>query len=441
MKKVLACLLSLVLALGSLPACNGSAPASSAGANSQATEANPHTTSQQSGGQPVNLTFWYWADTSDQSKVMQSVVKTFNETNGKNIHVTAQEYPWDGGKYPDSLFTAARGGGGPDLAMFKIVAGPMYVANNLLADLSSYENNWSDKSQFPDNLWNIMQEISSDKKTYIVPFSLEPLFFYYRPSYFKKAGVEVPKTWDEFLEAAKKTTMDTNGDGKIDVYGFGMRGGSGGQDALGNFLCAYGGSFDNLTTPEAVKGYQSYLDLFKKGYTPKSAPTADYNEMIDGFKSGKTAMIIHHIGSSSVWLQQYGDDVGAFVSPAGPTGKQWTVMGETELTMFKKCSNPDAGFEFIKYMTTGQGGADWFSGSGKGLPCTKIVQASKAYKDNRFMQVANDSLKIGGIMPLTDTITDFINNVYPGTNQQALLGQIDAAKAMKIMNDSIHGTK
>ena len=36
--------------------------------------------------------------------------------------------------------------------------------------------------------------------------------------------------------------MDTNGDGKTDVYGFGMRGASGGQEPWGSFIYGEGGS-------------------------------------------------------------------------------------------------------------------------------------------------------------------------------------------------------
>jgi multiple sugar transport system substrate-binding protein len=41
---------------------------------------------------------------------------------------------------------------------------------------------------------------------------------------FKAAGLDVnapPKTWDEFLAYAKKLTRNTDGDGKIDQWGFG----------------------------------------------------------------------------------------------------------------------------------------------------------------------------------------------------------------------------
>ena len=44
-----------------------------------------------------------------------------------------------------------------------------------------------------------------------MPWNIQVLYVYYRPSIFKEAGItETPKTYDEFLEDIKKCTMDTN---------------------------------------------------------------------------------------------------------------------------------------------------------------------------------------------------------------------------------------
>ena len=63
-----------------------------------------------------------------------------------------------------------------------------------------------------------------------------------------RQGIEVPTTYEEFLQAIEKCTMDTNGDGQTDVYGFGMRGATGGQEPWGSFIYGRGGSFEDLTT-------------------------------------------------------------------------------------------------------------------------------------------------------------------------------------------------
>lgn len=439
MKKALAVLLALSMTM--LAAC-GSGGASStpeASADPGGSTASPasQTPPAEGSGEPVNLTYWYWADNTEQSAMIQEIVKSFNETNGKNITVTAEEYPWDSGGFTDSVFTAIMGGGGPDISTFKLQAGRVFSANNLLADMSPYVNEWADKGQIGESVWNIMTDSTGDGKLSVLPWTLEALYIYYRPSYFEQAGVEAPKTFDEFLTAIEKCTMDTNGDGKTDVYGFGMRGAGGGQEHLGNFIYPFGGTWADLTSEGAVKGYNAYLDVFKKGYAPESSPNAAYAETVDGFKTGLTAMFIHHIGSSAVWLEAFGDDVGAFPVPGGDGGR-WTCVGDTELVVYENCQNKEAAFAFYKYMTTGEGGTAWFKATGKGLG-TENIKATEEFASNRFQAVAAESLEFAGVLPPTDTLTEFINSVWANTNQQALLGQISAEEALGIMQKSLHG--
>ncbi|NLG85496.1 MAG: extracellular solute-binding protein, partial [Firmicutes bacterium] len=57
-------------------------------------------------------------------------------------------------------------------------------------------------------------------KIYAIPHDIHPsVLLYYEPAW-KAAGVDLSKvvTWDEFIEAGKKVTKDTAGDGKTDVY-------------------------------------------------------------------------------------------------------------------------------------------------------------------------------------------------------------------------------
>jgi len=388
--------------------------------------------------QPVDLMYWYWADNSEQSALMQSIVKEFNETNGQNIVVTAEEYPWNSGGFTDSVFTAVIGGGGPDISTFKLQAGRMFAANNLLADMSSYVDSWSDESQIADGVWDMMSNATGDGTLSILPWTLEALYVYYRPSYFEMAGVTgTPSSFDEFLDIIEKTTMDTDGDGQTDIYGYGLRAAGGGHEHLGNFLYPYGATWMDLTSPEALEAYEAYLDIYRSGYAPESAVNWGFAEMIDGFQSGLVTMMIHHIGSNSRWQETFGDDVDAFPVPGGPGGR-YTVAGDTEIVVYEQCENKDAAFEFFKFMTTGEGGTMWFKGTGKGLG-TENVRATSEFQNNRFQAVSAASLEFAGVLPPTDTVAEFANNVWSNTNQQALLGEISPKEALEIMHNAIHG--
>ena len=428
MKKVVSIALSLVMCLGLLASC-GSSSASSTATSGSGTEA-------ESTGD-VTLTYWYWADNDEYAKTMDEMVADFNATNGKGITVVAEQQPWDGGGYSTNLLNAVIGGGGPDVASFKLTATPSFVANNMLVNLDEYIANWEDKDDIAENLWNVMKEASGTDSVYVMPWNTQILYVYYRPSMFEEAGIEVPTTYDEFLEACRTLTKDTDGDGVVDQYGFSMRGASGGQEPWGSFIYAAGGSFEDMTSEASVKGMQDFIDLYTDGCVPSTAPNDGFQETIEtNFKSGKCAMVIHHTGSYKGMVETFGDDVAAFQFPAGEG--RWTSMGDTENVMFESCENKEAAFEWLAYLATGKGQETWCTVTGN-VPVSQRVQAMDEFQDNRFMKASIEGQDFAGIIPILDTTSEWIANIWPSTVQQALLGQITAEDAMQTLQTGLWG--
>lgn len=384
---------------------------------------------------PCTIKFRYWADNTEYSILMQTIIKKFNEENGKGIVVEGEETPWDGGAYSENLFNASMGGGAPDCATWKLTSTPLFINNNLLADLTPYLNEWSGYSDIDENMFNVMKQASGTDDVYVMPWNVQVLYVYYRPSIFNAAGVEVPTTYDEFLEAIKKCTMDTNNDGKTDVYGFGMRGGKGGQEPWGSFVHGEGGSFDDLTSAESVQGMQDFIDLYKNGYVPPTAISDGYNEIIANFQSGLAAMTIHHTGSSANMKEILGDDVSAFAFPAGKG--QWTSMGDTETVIFESCENKAAAFEWISYLATGEGQKMWCEGTGN-VPVSKTVQSGELFQNDPFMQASISGQKYAGILPILDTTTEWVSSVWPNTVGLALTDQISAEECMQKLQDELY---
>lgn len=386
--------------------------------------------------EPCTINFKYWADNTEYSQLMQEIIEKFNKENEKGIEVVGEEVPWDGGAYSENLFNACIGGGSPDVATWKLTSTPLFVNNDLLTDLTPYIDKWEDKDDIPENIYNIMKEAGgSEEEMYVMPWNVQVLYVYYRPSIFEKAGVEVPKTYDEFLEAIKKCTMDTDGDGETDVYGFGMRGAKGGQEPWGSFIYGEGGDFENLTSKESVKGMQDFIDLYENGYVPPTAVSDGFQETVANFQSGLTAMFIHHTGSSANMEEVLGDDVAAFPFPAGEG--QWTSMGDTETVIFESCENKAAAFEWVSYLATGEGQKMWCEGTGQ-VPVSQTVQQGEYFQNNKFMKASIEGMDYAGIIPIKDTTTEWISTVWPSTVGQALTGEISAKECMEILQEELY---
>ena len=386
--------------------------------------------------EPIILTHWFWPDSDFHTETMQSIVDEFNATNGKNITVKLEIHPWQGGQYSQDLFNAAYGGNAPDTAGFKLTATPLFVANDFLEPLDSYIENWDKKDEIEDTLYETLRSTTDTGKLYLMPWNIQVLYIYYRPSYFEMAGIEVPTTYEEFLTAIEKCTMDTDGDGIIDIYGYGLRGSNGGQEPWGSFVYARGGSFETMTSPEAIQGMQDFIDIYQKGYAPQTAPNDGFNQIIGAFQAGLTAMTIQHIGSSTQMIEIFGDDVAAFQIPENPGGTRWTSMGDTETVMFASCEHKEAAFEWLSFLAAGHGQETWCVKTGN-VPVAASVKALPEIAENRFMATSIEGSPFAGIIPVLDTTTEWITTVWPSTVQQALLGQITAEEAMKQLDAAL----
>ncbi len=444
-RKIMAVATAAAMAASALTACGSSGTqateamkteAAKTEAATQAAAPETEKASEKAADEDVTIKFQYWADNTDYSALMQDIIKKFNSENGKGITVVGEEQPWDGGAYAENLFNAKMGGSDVDVSTWKLTSTPLFVNNDLLLDLTPYVDAMDTKSDIDDNIYSVMKEAGGDSsKMFVMPWNIQVLYVYYRPSIFEKAGItEVPKTYEEFLEDIKKCTLDTDGDGKTDVYGFGMRGAKGGQEPWGSFVHGEGGSFEDLTSDASVAGMQDFIDLYTNGYVPPTATSDGFNEIIANFQSGLTAMTIHHTGSSGKMEEIFGDDVSAFPFPAGKG--QWTSMGDTETVIFSSCEHPDAAFEWVKYLATGEGQKMWCEGTGN-VPVSKTVGAGDYFQNNRFMKASLDGESYAGILPIRDTTTEWISDLWPNTVAQALTGDITAADAMQILQDGL----
>ncbi len=125
---------------------------------------------------------------------------------------------------------------------------------------------------------------------------------YYRPSMLKEAGYDAPPTtWAEFDEMAKKLTVDKDGDGTIDQWGYAFRGGG----VLDGALTLKAGSLLLGINPDDVEGKKiwntpetvSYVERLVKmrnewKVVPEGVTAYQHGDVADLFLSGNVAMVI-----------------------------------------------------------------------------------------------------------------------------------------------------
>jgi multiple sugar transport system substrate-binding protein len=302
-----------------------------------------------------------------------------------------------------------------------------------LTPLTDYIKSWSGRSDIPDDLWKL--NTAKDGKLYYMPAHYVVLYLCYRTDLFQQAGLQPPKTFEEFRSCAKALT-------KGDVYGFGMRGAAGGFDNWGPFVLGGGASFDKggMVTEKAIKANEWYVNLFRQDkVTPPSAPTDAFRQIVDGFKAGRTAMAIHHLPSANEMVAALGDDkVGAVPVPKAPDGKAWTIFGDESNAIFSTCKNKEAAFKWISFLSSAEGNM-MFTKETAQLTVTKSGAANGTLHPKRFVDASLQSLPFSAVLPDSPKTVDFVRTVWPTNMQRALLGEITPAQMMQAYEKHYHG--
>jgi len=378
----------------------------------------------------VQINYWMWHD-YPSDPFLQQLVNEFNATH-PDIKVNLQVIPWD--SFHQKLITAIAAGVAPQVARVHVNWLSELAQMGALMPLNDFIAKWPEASDISEQVWNLLKVQGYSDTKFVVPFQFVALYLYYRKDWFEAAGLTPPKTYVDFLKDAQVLTKDTNGDGRIDQWGYGMRGARGGHDMWNTFANFFNrdGTI-NLNKEAVVEGTRWYADLYRKWkVTPPSAPSDGYKEYTADFMSGRTAMIIHHIGSSRSMVEALGDKVGAVPVPEGVHGYYTSAVPEGLAILAPAAKDPavaKAAFEFISWWGSKAQVDKWCKHVGS-VPVLKSLANLPYYKGDPFIKATMDSMEFAGHLPTVPATASFIEDTWPTVFGKLLLGEISAEQAV-----------
>ena len=208
---------------------------------------------------------------------------------------------------------------------------------------------------------------------------------YYNKDLLKKAGVPFPSsdpakriTWEQMVEAAKKTVAKTGG--RTTTWGFVIEQTdrpyqllplpeSLGGEAIGKDGLSVQGV---INSPAWVKAFTFYQNLFNAwGISPKSgaAPAPDL------FASGNAAFMWAGPWNLARYSKLKDLNWGYAPQPYFAGGKAVTPNDSWHLGVNKNSAKFDAAVKFIKYMTLGAGQDEWIRTADTGPVLKRTAQA------------------------------------------------------------------
>ena len=192
---------------------------------------------------------------------------------------------------------------------------PEFAERGLLEDLTAYTKNPKLRAKDLD-LGDFIPSVLDSygrwgPKLVAFPYIADVMLLYYRADLFDEYKLKPPNTWDEYLEVAKKLTIDRDGDGKIDIYGNSLMAGLSHHNTIlwmQRHLSMMGKReiegtlwdknrkpiFNNAQGQAALKAYKDIL-----AYSPPGAITYQYADAITAFQKGIAAM-------TEQWTMAYG---------------------------------------------------------------------------------------------------------------------------------------
>ncbi|BCJ62688.1 sugar ABC transporter substrate-binding protein [Micromonospora endophytica] len=139
------------------------------------------------------LTVWAWEPT------LKDVVASFQREH-QNVKVNLINAGSGNDQYTALQNAIAAGSGVPDVAQVEYYALPQFALAKSVTDLSAYGAKSLDGT-FTPGPWTA---VNIDGGVYGLPMDSGPMALFYNKEVFDKHGIEVPATWTEYVEAARK---------------------------------------------------------------------------------------------------------------------------------------------------------------------------------------------------------------------------------------------
>jgi multiple sugar transport system substrate-binding protein len=326
-----------------LQGCSSQAPAANNAAGGAAPQSNDAGGSSTAKKDKVKLTFWDMHSDAE-STFFKDLVDEYNKTQDQ-VQIEYSAFKQD--DYQSTkLPTGFASGNGPDIYMISPGEFMKFAKSGLMKDLTPYFAPGVKEDFLPASL----DAVTYNNQIMALPFELELLGLYYNKDMLDKAGVQVPKTWDELHDAAKKLTTDKVAGLVIPPdkgayfnfiwYPFLWQQG-------GNVLNA-DGTKSTFNTPEAAKALDFWGSFFKEGMSPKKLQLGPWE--IGNLGDKTAAMQICGTWAINQLEDKYKDvPIGLAPLPIPPGGKAATDAGGWKMAVNGQSKHADEAAKFVMW--------------------------------------------------------------------------------------------
>jgi len=357
------------------------------------------------------------------------------EKNNPGVYIELKQLDWQEG--PSFLKAAAKTGANPDIA--PVGSDFFYLSGGYLEELDSFIT-LEDRS---DIIASVLDTAMYKGRLYGMPWMMTGYAMLLNTDRFSERNISPPEngewTYEQFVEALKQLTYDTDGKDGPDVFGFNSFIEPGYYNTFGLIMSDGAQIVDEDTgrytfnTPEALSGLTKLCDLkHKYKVTHPGFGTMNENQAWSTFLQGQSAV---YIGSS--WAvpllrnSQAGGGVNFTVAryPTGsadvplsisPTTCSYAIFKQKDEAKLKVCS------DFVRFLTSGEAQEELLNFGF--FPVRK--SGKHLYENDKEMYTIQQSLYFAEHLPKVQNWNE-IDLILQTRIKEAVQGSISPEQALK----------
>lgn len=320
--------------------------------------------------QAAPTTFMNW-DPIDDTPI-EAVIQAYQEQTGNPVEVIPT--PGRGTEYETKVRTMLAGGSVPDIMRVNDDFVRYYSIKDQILDLSPYiERDGIDRAQYFEGIWDFVTQPDGTYPAWSV--GSQPRVVFYNVDMFNAAGVPLPPkdwtaagwTWDDFLETAKKLTVEGEQWGALVFDDTGYEQTFAVNNGAETGIYSADGQTFTLASPEGVEAIQWVSDLScVHQVQPERGLVTQPDSGNNLFTQGKVGMIFRTQSTGDYFRR----NATGFTWDVAPPPARVNQKTEPSLIVFaitKAAENPDGAWDLLKFMG-GPEGSRIFAEMGAFIP-------------------------------------------------------------------------
>jgi multiple sugar transport system substrate-binding protein len=336
---------------------------------------------------------WHTETEPQTIKAFNDIARRF-EAKSPGVKIEAEGLAW--GDLEGKIMASLAAGDPPELSHGQPITCTALQSKGLLLPLDDVVKEIGEA-----NIWEQVRRVCNvGGKQYGLVHAAGTSLLIYRKDLAEKHGLKAPKTWADLVRAAKTLTLDTNGDGRIDIYGISLPGDNLFINILlGELIKANGGQlFDKnnrpmLTDPKMIETLEFWRDLSR--YAPPGWEGHGYLQTFQNLYGQKAAMMLAGYGRGAGMIEKFAPKEMAndkifdvWVKPHGPSGSEPAAQVDEEPWMlFKEAKNTKEAVEFLKFFYKDDNYLEYIRTVPiHFFPITKSLRQSEAYKRTEMIE-------------------------------------------------------